>query len=190
MFSVSADFICIFKIGDNINHNLQVLKLLYDYYKDGTEHQKRLLCKPIILILVSIVEAILHDFHARIKNLTGEGVKNLAVSTIIYIRGKRHDVLEKYIISARKHDLFDTNNAEFYDQMDELRKLRNRIHIQNEKDDYEQDEHRAFNEQRKILAEKVLEKVVKIMAGKHSRSGHVAGHVSDFQFPWQEHLSS
>ncbi len=189
MFTIKCNFLAIFKIGDNINHNLIILKLLYDFYKKGNDIQKNLLCKPIIILLVSIIEAILYDFHVRIVNNTREGVKNLAESVINYIRGKQLEDLEKYISSAKKHDLFDVNDTIFYERMDNLRKLRNRIHIQNKKGDFEPDELQAFNEKRKILAEKVLEKTLKTMAAKYPRNFEVARYVDDFQLPWGEYFS-
>jgi hypothetical protein len=63
MSSVSSCFILSFKLGDNINHNLSVLALLYYYYNQEDQDGKCLLCKPIIILLVSIIEAVLHDFH-------------------------------------------------------------------------------------------------------------------------------
>ncbi len=71
MFTVSSHFIGSFKLGDNINHNLRIITLLYRYFEAGEETERELLCKPIILILVSITEAILHDFHFRIRHKDG-----------------------------------------------------------------------------------------------------------------------
>jgi hypothetical protein len=79
-----------------------------------------LLCKPIILLLVSIIEAVLHDLHRRIKTFTIEGVQNLATSAGDYIRLKKIDEFEKYIASAKKHDLFNLADSGFYQQLDEL----------------------------------------------------------------------
>jgi hypothetical protein len=67
MFSIESKFIGNFKLGDNIVHNLNVLDLLYRVYADEDNEGKRLLCKPIILLLVSIIEAVLYDLHDRIK---------------------------------------------------------------------------------------------------------------------------
>ena len=53
------------------------------------EPDRRLLCKPITILLVSIVEALLYDFHFRIQRHTFEGVANLADSVISYVRGKK-----------------------------------------------------------------------------------------------------
>jgi hypothetical protein len=91
MFVVSSNFIGNFKVGDNINHNLNILSLLYRQFGQANDHDKRLLCKPIILIIVSIIEAILHDLHFRIRNNTFEGVRNIAETVADYVRGKHLD---------------------------------------------------------------------------------------------------
>jgi hypothetical protein len=165
MFTVSSSFIGNFKLGDNINHNFKILSLLYGQFDRADEHNRRLLCKPITILLVSIVEALLDDFHFRIQKHTFEGVANLADSVIEYVRGKQFsDELEKYIASARKHDFFGVGKTNFYEALDELRRLRNRIHIQNRKGHLEPDDFNAFTESRKTKAEKVLEITIKTMA--------------------------
>jgi hypothetical protein len=73
-----------------------------------------------------------------------------------YIRLKKIDEFDKYIASATKHDLFNLADSGFYQQLDELRRLRNRIHIQNTRNDFERNEYDAFNDDRKALAEKAL----------------------------------
>jgi hypothetical protein len=132
-----------------------------------------------------VAEAILHDFHGRIKYYTREGVQNLAESVIAYVRSKQIDRLERYIASAKKHNLFDMADNRFYDLLEELRKLRNRVHIQNEKNDFEPDERLAFSEARMRLAERVLEKLIRTMAQKYPRQHN---HVRDFKLPWDPHF--
>ena len=73
-----------------------------------------------------------------------------------------------------------------YKELDDLRKLRNRIHIQNTKNDFERDEYRAFSDERKLLAEKVLEEILRTMAAKYSREHN---YVSDFELPWDSHFA-
>jgi hypothetical protein len=185
MVTIQSKFIGDFKVGDNINHNLATLELLYRHYGNADERERRLLCKPIILLLVSIVEAVLHDLHTRIKTFTIEGVQNLATSAADYIRLKQIDEFQKYIASAKKHNLFDQVDSAFYEQMDELRRLRNRIHIQNTKNDFERNEYDAFNDDRKVLAKRVLEKTMRTMAKNFSRDHD---HVEEFKLPWDAHF--
>jgi len=182
MFSIESKFIGNFKLGDNIVHNLNVLELLYSVYATQDNDGKRLLCKPIILLLVSIIEAVLYDLHDRIKFFTIEGVKNIPLSVTQYIQLKRIDDFEKYIASAKKQDLFDQADKQFYAYLDELRRLRNRVHIQNEKRDFEPDEFNAFNQQRRALAERALEKTLRAMERKFARD---KDYVADFILPWE-----
>ena len=90
---------------------------------------------------------------------------SLTDSIMSYVRGKKlSDELGKYIVSARKHDLFGARKTNVYDVLDELRRLRNRIHIQNSKGDFEADEFNAFTERRKTQAEKELQRTIKTIA--------------------------
>lgn len=102
MFKVKSDFICLFKVGDNINYNFKILALLYKTESSISDESKDLLYKPTIIIIASICEAILYDFHVRIRNNTREGVQNLAENIIGRIKSKKIDEFEKYIASAKK----------------------------------------------------------------------------------------
>jgi hypothetical protein len=138
---------------------------------------------------VSIIEAVLHDFHIRIRTFTWEGVINLPPSISEYVQSlRRIDEMAKYVASAKKHDFFDAADQRFYDQLDELRRIRNRVHIQNLRGDFEPNDYTAFNERRKVLAEKVLEKTMKVMIKKYPREQRLQGHVADFICPWAEHF--
>ena len=184
MVTIQSRFIGDFKLGDNIAHNLEILDLLYFGYNEADAHQKRLLCKPIIILLISIIEAILHDLHMRINLFTLEGVQNISASVAQAVRLKKIDDFEKYIASAKKRDFFDEADKGFYGELDELRRLRNRIHIQNEKNDFEPNEYTAFREARKLQAERALEKVMRTMARKYAREHD---YVKAFELPWNAH---
>jgi len=124
----------------------------------------------------------------RLRTYTSEGVRNIAQKVIDYIRAKKIDEFGKYITSAKKHDFFDAEDSTFYEVLGSLRKLRNRIHIQNSKKHFEPDEEEAFNHNRQIKAEKALEKVLKIMSAKYSRNEALTDYVTDFELPWNEHF--
>jgi hypothetical protein len=185
MVTIESKFIGDFKLGDNINRNLEILELLYNQFDGSDDDDRRLLCKPIILLLASIVEAVLYDLHTRIKLFTREGVQNLTTSAINYIRLAKIDDFAKYIDSAKKHNLFDDADKSFYEQMHEIRRLRNRIHIQNEKKDLPRDEYQAFTTDKKRLTERVLEKTLLTLADKFSRD---QDHVESFSLPWDTHF--
>jgi hypothetical protein len=105
MFTVSSGFTGDFKLGDNINHNLEILALPYRYFEEADAREKRLLCKPIVLLLVSIAEAVLHDLHYRVRIFAWEGVRSFTADAIARIRETRIDKLDKYIASAGRANL-------------------------------------------------------------------------------------
>lgn len=176
-----------FKLGDNINYNLSILSILYTARNSALLYQRGHYRKPIILLNISILEAILYDFHLRAKTFTREGIQNVTENILEYIRSKKIDELEKYIASARKHDLFDLSDTNFYDCLDQLRRLRNRVHIQNTKSDFETDDAAAFNDVRLVLSEQALEQVMRTMAEKYRRILDKK-FVRDFVLPWEPHF--
>jgi len=188
MFTVSAGFIGDFKLGDNIHHNLRILACLYRHQVAAHGNDANLLRKPITILLGSICEALLHDLHLRMKTYTVEGVRGIAVSVLNYVRTKKIDKFEHYISSAKKHCLLGTKTDQIYHDLEELRKLRNRVHIQNDKNHFEPNESQAFNEGRQISAEQTLEKLLKHISANHPRKASAQGYVNDFQLPWNEHF--
>jgi hypothetical protein len=85
------------KLGDNINHNLNILALLYRHNAAGSAKDKMLLRKPITVMIVSIIEAALHDFHSRIRTHTIEDAKNLLglIEEIVLLLGRKLDCLQE-----------------------------------------------------------------------------------------------
>lgn len=185
MVTYESKFIGDFKLGDNIVFNLSILKSLYKYRAEGNQAQQVYLQKPITLLNISIIEALLYDFHLRIKWFTREGV-GLPQKMLDAIRSKQLDEFAKYIDSAKKNDFFDLKDTVFYDKLDELRKLRNRVHIQNTKNHFERDDRHAFSEARMILSEQALEQVIKTLAEKHPRDHK---YVQKFELPWDSHFA-
>jgi hypothetical protein len=189
MFTVKADFIGTFKTGDNIVYNLKILNLLYKNFSYADAIERQLLCKPIIIFIASITEAMLHDFHSRIYGHTTEGLRNIPKEVLNLIRGKKYDQFETCIASANKYKLFG-DDSRFYEDLDSLRKLRNRIHIQNVKQIFHKDESEVYTQEQRIMAEVVAEKTVKQLYAKYSRPAATTGYVRDFEFPWKEHLQA
>jgi hypothetical protein len=183
VFIVSSSFIADFAIGDNINRNLDTLRLFYTL---GAEDSSKwpLLRKPIIVILVSIAEAMVYDFISRIQSK--EYVATLPPETVAALREKDFLKLANLIDGAKKFDLFKAND-DFYKQLDELRKLRNRVHIQNEREHFQRKEVFAFTGARQREAETALEYIAKFLAAEHPRWPTTHGFVADLNLPWGEH---
>ncbi|TJV38709.1 MAG: hypothetical protein E5Y02_28585, partial [Mesorhizobium sp.] len=126
----------------------------------------------MIILNVAIIEALLYDLHKRVKWFTHEGVMGMPANIITYIRGQQIDKLETLIASCRKHDLFDEPGSTFYDDLDLLRRIRNRVHLQNEKNDLEPDDSNAFSAERLALSERAVEFVMMTLEAKHPRPGN------------------
>ena len=188
MFNVNSGFVGEFKTGDNINYNLNCLKALYAAQNSVSPPEARLFCKPITIILVSIIEALLHDLFFRIKKHTSEGVPNIATQVLDDVRSKTLDQLKTYIAAAKKHDLLGVFGPDLYEKLDELRQVRNRVHIQNVKKQLDPEEDQVFTSGRQESTEELLERVLKHISGKYKRPEHIQGVVDDFELPWEEHL--
>jgi hypothetical protein len=186
-FVVKSNFFGNFKTGDNVVYNLEILNYFYGLYNSGNPRIKALLIKPIVTWLMSITEAVLHDFYERIKYHTFEGVINVTKIETKYIRNKEIDKLDKYIQHARRNDFFDAKNTRFYAVIDKLRIIRNRIHIQNDKRAKPLHEYNLFTEQVKTAAEKCTELVLKTMSRKYYRDESLHN-VKDLICPWSEYF--
>lgn len=189
-FVVKGDFFKKYKTGDNVIYNLSVLEKLYEFFDDPHTQNKEILLKPIIITIISIIEAILHDFHARIKFNTNEIVSGLTEDFIHYVRKKEIDDFDKYIRSSERYDLFKLQGTSFYKKLDTLRIIRNRVHIQNKWGYKPVDEHAVFVVSNKGIAEICLEIVVKTMHDKYQRPSKLRDYVGDLTFPWKERLTT
>ena len=188
MITFSSNYIGDFKVGDNIAFNLEILQELYKFQKSMDEDRKELLCKPIIIEIASIAEALLFDLYLRINNFTREGVPNISEEVLAEIRTKTIDQFAKYISHAKSKTLLGGDST-IYDALHFLRKLRNSIHIQNINNDFERDENIVFSEKRQIESERILENLMAIMVKNYTRSNKQAhGFVRKFTLPWNSHL--
>lgn len=192
-------FIWDFKNGDNIIYNFDVL---YELYKQRTkitpDWRKCRLNKPIIIIIVSIIECILGDFIDRIKEHSSEKIPNLDSKTIVGIKFKgtgntkaikKLKELTHFIDQIEKFNIFDAKTAIFYQTLHYFRKIRNRIHIQNYYGDgLNRSETMVFIDKNLHLAEVLLSIVIKKMFLKFPRPQNQDQlstlSIEKFPFPW------
>lgn len=183
MFTIKSDFIGKFKIGDNINHNLEILAVLYQHFGQGDKREKALLCKPIIILLVSIADAIVYDLFWRVRVHTVEGVPKLSKQVRDKIMAKKFDKFANRLAFAKETKIFGAS-PDLYGRLESLTRLRNRIHIQNEKNAFEADEIEAFTIRRKRIAEMAVEQLMRLLTKKFKRKKGARGYVRKFQCPW------
>jgi hypothetical protein len=179
--AINNTFMWSFKKGDNIIYNFQILDALYESRKNIVG-KSQLFNKPIILILVSIIECMIEDFTKRAKQRTHDPLPNLTNSQLLDYKTKKYDKLEHFISVAKKHNLFDRDNS-FYDGLDKLRVIRNRFHIQANNDKLEADENKVFTNNTVLVAQRILEIIIEKMMTKFPRQPSTIN-FSDIIFPW------
>jgi hypothetical protein len=189
MFSLSGTFIANFKLADNIRYNFSILRVLYLNQSKANIPDKAYFEKPITVILVSICEALVCDFIFRSQKLTREGVFGLSNLNLAELRKSKAWDLEKKVKLVKRLDLLQTKNKEVYEVFSKLAKLRNRLHIQNEKANFEADEIKAYTNQRRVIAEKLLEYMICRFGELYPRPAHIhlSKYVDDFEMPWDSH---
>lgn len=190
MFKIQNTFIGNFKIGDNIHYNLDVLRALYSSRDLLPENQRPYLEKPITVIVVSICEALIHDFIGRSKSFTREGINGLSEGELESLRNQKSHNMENKIKLIKDLDLLKTSDPRVYQYLGYLVKLRNRIHIQNEFQNLELDEVNAFTVSRRVEAEKMLELFMRRLGSLYPRPEHIvmSQFVDDFELPWKAHF--
>lgn len=158
-------FIWEFKIGDNIKYNLNVLYELIDDYNTSKKNYG----KPISVIAVSVIEAIMIDFIYRLYHgtshfpaclsneenniktkLQGETIK----SSVEVVEGQKFEYIKlKNFNFNSMIDVFSElklfgDKDNIYKILQELAHFRNRVHINNYFNNFEKDENVTFSEKR------------------------------------------
>jgi hypothetical protein len=169
-------FVWSFKHGDNIMYNFSVLQALY--IAQRTAKPEGILNKPTTILLVSIIEAILIDFLSRIDQATHHLPPNVDRATLnnlkqeieskkrsekiedefgerIYLRRKLYQFNE-IVELLKKYELFGKKDDSIYDALKRFGHLRNRVHIENYHQNFEDREDRAFTQKRLTELERVL----------------------------------
>lgn len=184
---ITGVFIWTFKKGDNIIYNFDILWALYEAKKHYTG-DKTLYNKPITISLISIIECILDDFVIRIQGRSSDPLPNITSQVINDFsykkKGQRIEIkkLKKfshYINIVKKHNIFG-NVVKFYEVLDFLRDVRNKVHIQASKED----EDKVFTDSNLQLSEKALERIIKFMIVKYPRWDKKET-ADDIPYPWK-----
>ena len=169
-------FVWGFKHGDNIMYNFQVLQALYTAEK--SVGPGAILNKPITIQLVSIIEAILIDFLTRIDQATNHLPDNVDRDALNRLKqeierkkrpDKIHDAFGEHIYFRRKlyqfkeiidllrnYELFGKHDDPIYDKLVSFGYLRNRVHIENYHQNFEDRENAVFTNKRLTDLENIL----------------------------------
>ena len=128
--AIDMSFIGSFKLGDNIAFNIRILKSLYC----NLDANLPINIKPIILITISVIEALMFDFVKLVKLHTRE-FKYLDEEKRSAIRRLDTDKNRwnfNTTIKKLTHFKILGNQSNYFAKIQFLRNLSNRIHIQNQ----------------------------------------------------------
>ena len=183
---ISTSFIGYFNDGDNIVFNFKILDLLYkNLDKSQPPHIQAIVIKPIVLIGVALIEALMFDFVNRIQAFPREPMKldwekKYAISKLDTdrVKWKFHASIEKF--SEQK---VLGNQENYYANLHYLRNLRNRIHIQNRSGGA--DEYLAWTSQALRTLEACVEYTLLYLSENYRRDKDFVKHV---QTPWERHF--
>ena len=182
---LSTLFIGNLKLGDNIRFNVLCVDSLYEQLDKAAPHT----LKPIVLINTSITEALMIDFVRRVKNHTKEFTyltDAIRVSVRKLPSDKRSFNFEKCIKEFRKNKLLGESDN-FYDCVDFLRKIRNKIHIQNTF--HRTNESEVWMPEILAISEAVTEYSLRFLAKNYPRPLE-SDFVGGIQLAWTPHYDS
>ena len=135
------------------------------------------LLKPIIILIISIIEALFNDYFGRIYWFVREWVNGLSEEKFEKVRDKKYEDFNNYITWSKKHDLFNSDDL-FYEELHYLRKIRNNIHIK-----WLNDECDIYTESWKKQAEKYCKNIMEYLSENHIRDRDKK-YVDNFILPW------
>lgn len=180
----TGQFFWDFKRMDNVNYNFEIVEVLYDAKKQN--QNDRHFNKPLISILLSIIECMLYDFMNRIRGFRWDSFPNITPEMIASVRGSSQtDEMKKLIDICRAENLLQiSSGSTLYDDLEELNKLRNRIHIQNKYNYAHADESVAFSDSKLLLAQSSFKSVCEALCNVYPRWNKSPIPMSEFPEPW------
>lgn len=180
----TAQFFWDFKKMDNANYNFEIIELLYKAKKENNNDKH--FNKPIIILIMAIIECSLYDLMKRINQHRTDSFPNITQPIIDYFRGSKETDELKILIPRIKSNNFlrAPNGDNLYDDLEHLRRVRNRIHIQNKYYVLDKDEHKVFTNSELLKAQECLEKVYEALCNVYPRWQNEPIPMSDFPRPW------
>ncbi len=142
--------------------------------------------KPIIILLMAIIECILYDFLWRVKQATIEGVsvtnnqKREIESTDI------PNALQNYLDICLKRKLLGSESSDIYSRIQKNIEYRNRIHIQNRKKYLPEKECKLWTKHKVLTTGNLLRDIVIYLCKKYPRpiKFHSNPDLKFFPTPW------
>ncbi len=189
--SMMNKFIWDFNVGDNIAYNFKVLFSLYDD-KDRNSH-KSVYNKPLIVLVVSIIECVMYDFVVRLEQATNQypasipaekrerikiklGSQKVKMEIEILdqtmtIQKVKNYSLDQLIKLLQEFELLGPKDHRIYSRFQVAGRLRNRVHIFNWYNNFETKERNTYSDAKLSQVELLLDGLLEFMSTHYSRPG-------------------
>jgi len=180
----TGQFFWDFKRMDNVNYNFSIVEILYTAKKANRNNTH--FNKPITILLIAMIECMLYDLIIRIRTHMNDPFPNMNWSIVSFFRGKREtDELKVIITNIQAQNLLRANPGDtIYADLEHLRCVRNRVHIQNRWNTLDRDEPRVFTDAELQTAEQCFEKVCEVLCNVYPRWNKQPLPMVDFPRPW------
>ena len=174
---IPSNFVGDFKVGDNLVLNAALLCELAAVNDAGRFN------KLIVVQLGSLVEAALAQIIYRAQNFSREGVPKILEADRLEIEGKKIEKFKSIIEVLRKYKVLDSLGNNIYDELDKLRKYRNKVHIQDDVEGLARDENVLFSDQIRTWAFRLTVKVLRYLSERLARPKELHQYVSPLLIP-------
>lgn len=157
-----------YKIGDNVEYNLEIL------YKLGNSNKTGVYNKMIIIQIASIVEVLMNDFVERCISATNQFSTAFDKSTQLKLKKilKRDEYSFAKLINIFKAHNFLGKDQEIYKNLQLISDLRDRVHIYNWRQKFKKDESEVFTNENTEKVYSIFMSYIEYMALHHFRPDH------------------
>ena len=134
-------------------------------------NDKGLFNKLMVIQAGSIVEAALGQIIYRAQNFNREGVPNITEEDRKKIKNTEIEKFNNILQAMKRYKILDDLGGKIYDELHDLRKYRNKIHIQDDVDIevVARDEDAAFSEKLVASSLELCIRVLKYLNDKYRR---------------------
>jgi hypothetical protein len=177
---ITSNFIGEYKIGDNLVFNACMLCSLIEANGQGAFN------KLAVVQAGSIVEAALGQIIFRARNFNREGVKSISEEDRLKIEDEnKSDKFYNIIEIMKDYKILDGLGDTIYNDLHNLRKYRNKVHIQAEFKipDVSRDEDVAFSNEVCSWALELNARVLKHLSEKYARPKGMETYVKPIVIP-------
>lgn len=168
-----------FHVGDNCVYNTYLLCDLIEANANGRFN------KLIVLQIASVIEVVGVELFLRAQRHTIEGVPNFSAKDQQAVKDKQIDKFAVVIDNLKKYKVLDNLDPEIYNELHDLRKFRNKVHIQGVVDiiGVPRAEADIFDEETVVWAIDLGWRVLSYLEKNYARPEAILGYVNPLRLP-------